>query len=262
MAWQKSAMSRVARVTLVLCIASLNGAAPVQAGGRGHDHATPERVETVEYSGSPTGDVSTDHGLFYERVELPGGPERFVRIEINDQAAPSVAARVAQDDVLARVCGSSPSVVPVQPNHPVTVVLMTGRCSDGTPSAPTQGSVTATFTHKGPPIRTQSEAYSPVFGGAAVRNVTSTSAGISIVTFAGGAERSVAIEVADASGMPVSGTISQGEDDLLEFCGSTPKPVTIAPYERVDVYLFSGPCDGTPTVTTKGTVTATFTRGR
>ena len=85
-------------------------------------------------------------------------------------------------------------------------------------------------------------------------------------------ERHVSLKIKDQSGQPVYATYTQdntqagGYGPVLgssggDFCGSTKKPVSIKPGQRLTVFLFEGPGpDGCPGVATQGTVTATFTK--
>ena len=81
-------------------------------------------------------------------------------------------------------------------------------------------------------------------------------------------EKYIKIEVVDASGTTIAGSISQGDQDgdgigdlYGEFCGAHPEPVELAvegaPF---DLSMYSGSCYGTPSpsVMTTGTVKVTF----
>lgn len=86
--------------------------------------------------------------------------------------------------------------------------------------------------------------------------------GIGAVSFRGGPERYVSIEVDDAHGQPVAAIVAQPDEDH-HICGATDKPLKIVPYEKVTVFLMNGVCGhaGASAATT-GTVTATFTKTR
>ncbi|HJR46104.1 MAG TPA: hypothetical protein VJ927_10925 [Actinomycetota bacterium] len=83
-----------------------------------------------------------------------------------------------------------------------------------------------------------------------------------------GEERYVKVEIVDASGQKVNGSLAQSDqdgdmfvDDLGEpFCGATEEPIEFEPGTTVvGVYAHNGTCaDGTPSIMTTGTVTLTF----
>jgi hypothetical protein len=53
--------------------------------------------------------------------------------------------------------------------------------------------------------------------------------------------------------------VRQGDEVIGTFCSSTPKPIRLAPYVAVELDMFAGSCDGTPSFATIGVVRATFT---
>ncbi len=71
-------------------------------------------------------------------------------------------------------------------------------------------------------------------------------------------ERQVSLEIADASGLPVKARVVQDGAVSRWFCGETGPPVEFRPRKELEVYFYSGPCEGGPAVATSGTVTATF----
>ena len=80
-------------------------------------------------------------------------------------------------------------------------------------------------------------------------------------------ERSVMLEIVDASGMTASGHVhidldADGKlDRQHDFCGATSKPLAVRPGAIVEVGTIFGTCeDGSPSVVTEGTITATFTK--
>ena len=80
-------------------------------------------------------------------------------------------------------------------------------------------------------------------------------------------ERSVSLEIADASGQPVRGHVhidldSDGElDRQVDFCGATTKPISVRSGSVVEVGTLMGLCDeNTPSIVTEGTITATFAK--
>jgi hypothetical protein len=87
------------------------------------------------------------------------------------------------------------------------------------------------------------------------------------VRFAAGPERFVSVTVTDKTGQPVLAEVTQdynadnGPDLVHVICGSTQGPVRIKPDYEMRVYVYAGTCeDGSTSVPTTGTVTATFTR--
>ncbi|MDQ3981553.1 MAG: hypothetical protein M3271_02595 [Actinomycetota bacterium] len=83
---------------------------------------------------------------------------------------------------------------------------------------------------------------------------------VGATVFRGGPERFVTIEIADRHGLPVTGIVSQPDEESVHICGETDRPLRIKPYENVTVFLMNGACGGGASVVTTGTVTATFTR--
>ncbi|HWL65571.1 MAG TPA: hypothetical protein VNP73_06310, partial [Actinomycetota bacterium] len=77
-------------------------------------------------------------------------------------------------------------------------------------------------------------------------------------------ERFVSVEIEDGLGQPVYFWIGQREEDLQEYCGTMDKPLRIQPRLEITVFLIEGTCRGTytPSVVSRGTVTATFTNRR
>ena len=87
-------------------------------------------------------------------VVLPGGPEKFVHIKIEDSTGADVSASMSQDtdgDQLAdegsggEFCTETEQPFPVVPGYEVNVFIFTGPCTDGTPAAATSGKVIGTF---------------------------------------------------------------------------------------------------------------------
>jgi hypothetical protein len=84
---------------------------------------------------------------------------------------------------------------------------------------------------------------------------------VGAVVFRGGPERFVTIEIADGHGLPVTGIVTQPDEDSVHICGATEKPLRVKPYENVTVFLMNGVCGSSGvSVVTTGTVTATFTQ--
>lgn len=88
-------------------------------------------------------------------VELPGGPERFVSVEIADDSSPDAYAQISQDvdgdgvdDLFVPICSRSVLPVLVVPHVPVKVIAYQGPCFDGMPARATSGTVTATFSSR------------------------------------------------------------------------------------------------------------------
>ena len=81
------------------------------------------------------------------------------------------------------------------------------------------------------------------------------------VSFEPGDATLVSIEIEDASTGPVLATLTQNQHVVKKFCGSTARPVKIAPGAEIGIFLFNGPCpDGARSVVTTGTINATFSR--
>ena len=86
------------------------------------------------------------------------------------------------------------------------------------------------------------------------------------VKFATGpTDKFVSIEIKDAAGMDVSGSVGQdpegdGTVATTPFCTKTEEPLPIEPGLEVTVFVFVGPCTTPPgpAVATQGTVVGTF----
>ena len=81
---------------------------------------------------------------------------------------------------------------------------------------------------------------------------------------AGAGERKVVFSVEDESGMPARGHVHADLDDdgdldvVADFCSES-DPIKIRPGQRLEVGVLAGECpDGSPSVATEGTITATF----
>lgn len=79
-------------------------------------------------------------------------------------------------------------------------------------------------------------------------------------------ERFVSFSISDNTDQPVLGHIHikpnrDGETKHIDFCNETLKPIRLGATKKIDVAVFMGTCpDGTPSVVTHGTITATFSR--
>ena len=80
-------------------------------------------------------------------------------------------------------------------------------------------------------------------------------------------ERSVTLEITDESGFPASGHVHidlDGDGKLdrqVDFCGKTSKPIAVRGGSVVEVGTIFGTCeDGSPSIVTEGTITATFSK--
>ena len=79
-------------------------------------------------------------------------------------------------------------------------------------------------------------------------------------------EKFVRVTMTDATGMKVSGELSQGDTDgdgfadvYGEFCGGHKKAIPLQGSAPVKVFYFPGTCgDGTPSLPTTGTITVQF----
>ena len=78
------------------------------------------------------------------------------------------------------------------------------------------------------------------------------------VTFDAGRARTVEVAVEDTASPATAFTVRQGERNLGTYCTSTPKPIDIAPRQKLYVHLFIGVCDGDPSFITTGLVRARF----
>jgi hypothetical protein len=86
-------------------------------------------------------------------VRFDGGRERYVSVVVLDTAGRPVLAELTQDyngdsgPELSKVfCGATDQPVRIRPGVETRVYLYAGTCEDGSVSAPTTGTVRATFT--------------------------------------------------------------------------------------------------------------------
>lgn len=82
--------------------------------------------------------------------------ERYITVSINDAAGESVLAWIQQDidgdgasdGEWTKICNSTAAPIRIAPGAVVKVMLDAGSCPDGSDSAPTQGSITVTFSDR------------------------------------------------------------------------------------------------------------------
>jgi len=80
----------------------------------------------------------------------------------------------------------------------------------------------------------------------------------------GSEEKYVTVEVTDASGTAISGSVGQDPDgdsftdEKGTYCGSTEDPISIEPGVDIVVYVDQGTCAGGPSLVTQGTIKVTF----
>lgn len=255
-------MTRRVYVTILLSLL-LAAALPVTATA-----SPPARYETVEYSVGEGPLGAGRLGGIVASVLLPAGPERFVSIQVRDDSGAAVMAKIVQDDDVENFCGSTPNPVAIRPKFGVTVQLYIGRCLDGTPSVVTSGVIEARFTTTagfGPGPREHEANYSMTAPGPFVGidaplpgNVITGYVVLQVFN-----ERRVRLEIVDRAGGAVQGQVVQGDREIARFCGRTPEPLRITPFENLFVYLHAGSCeDGTPSMPVQGLVKGVFLRGR
>lgn len=137
-------------ISLAVLISTLVGGSAV-AGTSGRTVERP--YQPVEADPTlPEGSVkSTSSVTFRTRAT-----ERSVTVAIQDDSGLTVPGEVRQDvdgdgeaDMVEEFCGSTPDAIAVEPGVPVTVVRITGSCTDVTDPTGfgtwTKGTVTATF---------------------------------------------------------------------------------------------------------------------
>jgi hypothetical protein len=75
-------------------------------------------------------------------------------------------------------------------------------------------------------------------------------------------ETHISLSIEDASGRPVLGKVFfVGSDRDTEFCSATDRPLRVRAGDDIYVGAYIGTCaDGTVSVVTTGTITATFTK--
>ncbi len=140
-------MRRALFPVLTICLV----AGPAAAGSSGR---TVQRTYQPAYvdPGFPEGGISHSNGVtFRTRAN-----ERFVSIQIEDQAGLPTPARVTQGenehpdheyDVDEEFCGSTTEPIAIRPGTPITVWMSHGTCDGGTTAGGwTTGTVTATFS--------------------------------------------------------------------------------------------------------------------
>jgi hypothetical protein len=89
-----------------------------------------------------------------------------------------------------------------------------------------------------------------------------TIGGFSFAT--GSEEKYVKVEVTDATGTTISGSVGQDPDGDMQtdekgtYCGATEEPIQIEPGVDIVVYVDQGTCNGGPSVVTQGTIKVTL----
>lgn len=113
------------------------------------------RTETGTYSDAGVHLVAPWVRPLAATVELPGGPERFVTVDVEDDSGADTYAQISQDldadgvdDLYVPICSSTELPVLVAPEIPVKVIVYQGPCFDGMPAQASAGTVTATFTSR------------------------------------------------------------------------------------------------------------------
>ncbi len=95
------------------------------------------------------GGVRVPGGVITSIVDLSPGPGRFLSLKINDESGGKVGADIEQGDTSVAICGETSEPVRVKPNFATEITIYAGTCDDGsmTPSTPTRGTITATFSN-------------------------------------------------------------------------------------------------------------------
>jgi hypothetical protein len=164
------------RLFLICVIGSLMAAAaglPAEAGKKKKPKPAPsptriERVVEFEYS-CPCGPRVMGQGAGFQLggstgENIGGGPvafdpsiENFMKAEVKDSAGQTVAVRIAMDtdssdtspnNTVADICGSTTEPIEMPDvEAEFRVFISFGTCADGTPSFPTQGTITFTLSN-------------------------------------------------------------------------------------------------------------------
>lgn len=117
--------------------------------------------------------------------------------------------------------------------------------------------------------RTVTETYSITSGFVAGSTEGSIQIGTNWAIFTPRAgETHVSLSIADATGRPVLGKVFFWDstrrgwaDRDAEFCAATDRPLRVGPHDKIYVGAYLGTCaNGTLSVVTTGTITATFTK--
>lgn len=258
-----SGLAKRAGAPVLLAVVLAASLLPVAAGAK-----SGARVEKLSYSpGEGYVGVGRLGGLV-AAVTFPPGPERFVSIEVRDDAGTPVMAKIVQDDNVAEFCGSTPDPIAIRPDFNVTVELFAGRCLDGNPSVVTGGVVEARFTSRpsfGAGPRENGVHYSITAPGPFVGLDPPLPGNVIVgyVVLPVLKERRVSLEIVDETGSAVHSQVLQGDREIARFCGRTEKPLRIVPSEKLLVYLHWGRCeDGAFSTPTQGVVKGVFYRGR
>ena len=106
---------------------------------------------TITQSPGPALSGRISNAVIFE----PRPGEKFVHIEIVDDAAENVAAVVEQDvdgddvaDLSVEICNATTDPIKITPGFELSVATQEGTCLDDSLSTPTYGTVTATFMAK------------------------------------------------------------------------------------------------------------------
>lgn len=272
---------RVARRTVVASLAisvilvsataaSSRPAAPLSSGGRQEEAARQiasgaARSETERYELGNAGAIfsssGTLEGASATNVVFAAPAANSGTFEISDATgAPVFAQAVQEGNVIASFCGTTTSALTLDPKAPVTVWLHAGRCLDARPAVVSAGTVTATFSNaREHRVRRLAESYSasaPAIG-------VSESGGVvvTLVDFDTGSAGTIAATIDDRLSQDVHGLVVQGGQVLSEFCGRTPRPVSVRPGSNIEVWLLTSDCaGGGASIVTDGVVHVKLTR--
>jgi hypothetical protein len=200
-------------------------------------------------------------GPIVSTVTLPGGPENYVTVQLNDESGQPVLAEIVQQDVLTAFCGTTDGRVRIEPSFDVTIRIREGRCFGGGPGVATNGTIEATF-EKLPLDPTESRSYS-----AAANDTVGWDddpepiVRAEDVYFLPAGRKYVSVEVEDGSGT-VGAKVLQEDQRSRLFCGRTDEPLEINPKLPFRVLLFDGRCGDSASAVTEGAVTVEFLRRR
>jgi hypothetical protein len=133
-------------VALLVLLALSGGASAARARTDSGEYNT----LTIDTDAPPNASGRISNGVIFE---VRRG-ERFVTLEITDNAAATVMAVVEQDfdgdglaDSSTEICNATTEPIRVKPGYDLGVYTQEGVCSQGGEvSAPTFGTITATFT--------------------------------------------------------------------------------------------------------------------
>lgn len=88
-------------------------------------------------------------------LEIPAGPERYLKVDVEDETGGDVYAEFSQDldgdgsaDLHVPICTSTVLPIFIEPNTPSKVIVYQGPCFNGNTARASAGTITATLSNR------------------------------------------------------------------------------------------------------------------